>query len=98
MAIFVAPVTIASAQAQMQCTDHKKVVTRLTEKYQETKQGWGIGANEFLYEVFSSPSGSWTFIVTSPGGPTCVIMSGQNWDGGKHPELAKSASKLSPPM
>lgn len=73
-------------------------VTRLGATYHETKQGWGIGGNQFLYEVISSPSGSWTFIVTSLGGRRRLIMAGQNWDGKKHPEIKNSMSNISSPM
>jgi hypothetical protein len=76
----------------------QKYVTWLGATYHETKQGWGIGGNQFLYEVISSPSGSWTFIVTSLGGRWRLIMAGQNWDGEKHPEIENSMSNISSPM
>jgi hypothetical protein len=78
--------------------DHQKLVADLGKKYNETKQGWGLGANDYLYEVFSSPGGTWTFIVTVPGGPTCLMMSGQHWDSSKEPAQAKNAARTSAPM
>ncbi|MBT5108146.1 MAG: hypothetical protein HOM25_05665 [Rhodospirillaceae bacterium] len=86
------------AHAQMPCMDRQKLVTNLGAKYSETKQGWGIGSNQYLYEVFSSPNGTWTFIVTAPGGPTCLVMSGQNWDGSREPNQPKNAAQTLDPM
>ena len=38
-----------------------------------------LPATGSLLEVLTSPAGSWTIIVTVPGGPTCLVSSGEGW-------------------
>ena len=60
------------------CAPHEAVVERLADAYGESRQSIGIGANNTVVEVFASlESGSWTITVTAPGGPTCMVASGQ---------------------
>ncbi|WP_425091384.1 hypothetical protein [Tropicimonas sp. S265A] len=71
----------ALAQAQP-CADREKVVDRLTNTYGETVQSMGLGANNGMMEVFASEeTGSWTITVTMPDGQTCLIASGQAFEG-----------------
>ena len=57
------------------------VVARLAEGYGETRQSMGLGANNAVVEVFASQeTGSWTITLTMPGGPTCLVASGQAFE------------------
>lgn len=73
----------ASAQSATQpCAERDKVVQRLTSNYGETVQGMGLGANNGVMEVFASEeTGTWTITVTMPNGQTCLIASGQAYEG-----------------
>lgn len=55
-----------TAEGQTQrCAPRDMVVDRLAEKYGESRQSMGLGANNAVIEVFASPSsGSWTITVT----------------------------------
>jgi len=33
-----------------------------------------------VLELFASSSGSWTMVVTTPNGTSCLIAAGENWD------------------
>ncbi len=69
----------AFAQAQ-NCHAHELVVTRLAERYGETRQSIGLAANNAVVEVFASEeTGTWTITVTAPGGPTCLVASGNEF-------------------
>jgi len=69
----------ASAQ-QGNCNTHQEVMVRLAEKYGETRQGIGLAQNGAMLEVYASPeTGTWTITVTLPGGPTCIVASGESW-------------------
>jgi hypothetical protein len=71
----------ASAQSRRNCAPREVVVTRLAEGYGETRQSIGLGANNAVVEVFASDeTGSWTITVTSPGGVTCLVASGQAFE------------------
>lgn len=73
--------SLASAQQSRNCGPREMVVNRLAEGYGETRQSMGLGANNAVIEVFASQeSGSWTITVTSPGGVTCLIASGQAYE------------------
>ena len=69
------------AQAQSrQCAAHEAVVERLADRYGESRQSIGLGSDNSVVEVFASTeTGSWTIVVTRPGGPTCLVAAGQSF-------------------
>ncbi len=72
----------AYAQApSANCAPHAIVVERLADRYGESRQTIALGANNALVETFASlETGSWTITVTSPGGLTCLVASGQAFE------------------
>lgn len=65
------------AFAQANCHSHDLVVSRLAERYGESRQSIGLSADNAVVEVFASlETGTWTITVTRPGGPTCLVASG----------------------
>ena len=70
----------AAAQAP-QCAARKAVLERLSSSYHEEPVSIGVTATGSLLEVLASPEGSWTIIITVPGGPTCLVSSGEGWRG-----------------
>lgn len=68
-----------SVSAQSVCGKHVDIVKRLNDGYQEFQSSAGIAANGNLVEVFSSKKGNWTIIFTKPGGMTCLMAVGENW-------------------
>jgi hypothetical protein len=65
------------AHAQSNCAPREVVVERLASGYGETRQSIGLAANNAVLEVFASlETGTWTIVVTTPGGPTCLVASG----------------------
>lgn len=71
----------ASDAARQACADRERVVERLAEKYGESRQAMGLGANNGVVEVFaSSETGTWTITVTMPNGVTCLVASGQAYE------------------
>ena len=72
--------TAAAAQAP-QCAAREAVLERLSSTYQEEPVSVGVTATGSLLEVLASPEGSWTIIITAPGGPTCLVSSGEGWRG-----------------
>lgn len=51
----------------------------LAGKYDEVPSAIGIASGGGLVEVLTSDSGSWTIIVTSPHGQSCVVAAGEAW-------------------
>ena len=68
----------AAAEAPL-CGAREAMIDRLASKYDEQPVSLGVTATGSLLEVLASPSGSWTIIVTVPGGPTCLVSSGEGW-------------------
>jgi len=76
-----AAVLAAPALAQTSprnCGPHAAVVERLADGYGESRQSIALGANNTVVETFASlETGTWTIVVTTPGGPTCLVAAGQ---------------------
>jgi hypothetical protein len=80
-ALYIASTTKAAAQTQRNCGPRELVVERLASGYGETRQSVGIGSNNAMVEVFASDeTGSWTIVVTTPTGVSCLVASGQSFE------------------
>ena len=63
------------------CGKRDTVLSRLSEKFGETRRSLGLGANNGVVEVFASDdTGSWTITVTMPDGRMCLVASGQSYE------------------
>ncbi|MBI2718907.1 MAG: hypothetical protein HYX36_09110 [Rhizobiales bacterium] len=69
-----------SAQAQMVCGDRTVILKALNGKYQEMPNGMGLAGEKTLVELYTAKTGSWTILMTQPGGPSCIIATGQSWE------------------
>lgn len=71
----------AAAETTRNCAPHSTVVERLAAGYGESRQSIALGANNSVVEIFASAeTGTWTITVTSPGGPTCLVASGEAFE------------------
>ncbi len=92
----VAPVVMLGAtptSAQTVCGDRSKMVGYLDRDYQESQSGLGLASNGAVVELYTAKTGTWTMLITGPGGKTCVIGSGDSWETQLAPE--KVAGKVS---
>ena len=65
------------AQAQTLCADHDAAVNSLKTKYGETLIARGLDSGKRMFELFwSAESGTWTILVTPPGGLSCIVQHG----------------------
>ncbi len=63
------------------CAQRDRIIDRLAERYGESRQSIGMGANNSVVEVFASlETGTWTITVTLPDGITCLVASGQSFE------------------
>ena len=70
----------AAAKAQnIPCGDRGVVLEHLKKHFGEKRSAVGVTANGRLIEVMTGPQGSWTILVSYPGGPTCLILNGEGW-------------------
>ncbi len=70
----------ANAMAQVPCYLRETIVTMLAAKYKEVPVAIGVNYKGALVEVLSSEHGhTWTIILTTPEGLSCVVTSGEGW-------------------
>ncbi|KEJ89744.1 hypothetical protein [Sulfitobacter donghicola] len=80
-ALFVLSTSSVKAQTSPNCGEREAVITRLADRYGETRQSVGLGSNNSMVEVFASDeTGSWTILVTTTAGMSCLVASGQAFE------------------
>lgn len=70
----------ASAEAQSRCGPHGEIIKVLAGKYQENRRALGLINEKAVMEVYISPKGTWTMLVTDQRGLTCVVAAGDSWE------------------
>jgi hypothetical protein len=73
---------------QIQCAKHSQIVTLLAKKYSENPVATGTVNEDRYMQLFVSPKGSWTIVMTRTDGQACILAAGQNWE--KLPDLASA--------
>jgi len=72
----------SSALAQAQCNQRKSVIDLLASKYKEAPVAIGVTNNGGLVEVLTTGTGNtWTIIITTPQGLSCMVAAGEGWRG-----------------
>jgi hypothetical protein len=62
------------------CVPYVELRKALQGKYGENPVAFGVHANGSLMQVFASAAGNtWTVVMTSPGGISCIVADGNNW-------------------
>lgn len=69
----------AAAEAP-QCAAHEEMVKVLAKRYSEAPKAVGLVNENRVVELFVSKQGSWTILVTRPGGTACILAAGQDWE------------------
>ncbi|MCW9035575.1 MAG: hypothetical protein OQK35_05635 [Alphaproteobacteria bacterium] len=62
------------------CGERSEVIKTLAKAYKENPTAMGLASGGGMLEVFSSPSGSWTIVVTQPTGTSCIVATGDGWE------------------
>jgi len=77
-----AAVTFAATPAEAGravCKQRTEIIKILGKKFNETQRSFGLQGDRRVLELYASPNGSWTAILTMPGGKSCVVASGESW-------------------
>ncbi len=70
----------STAMTQPQCNERDNVLELLAKKYQETPIAAGVTNTGGLVEVLTdTKGGTWTIIVTTPQGMSCLVAAGEGW-------------------
>lgn len=69
-----------TASAQLKnCAPRDKVLSLLSKGYAEEPTSLGVTSKGGLLEILTSPSGTWSIVITLPNGPTCLVDHGDGW-------------------
>lgn len=61
------------------CAERDQIAERLASAYSEQLLGAGMQSETSMFEVWASPEGTWTILLTRPDGVACVMATGTNW-------------------
>jgi len=75
-----------SAPREAPCAIHNHVAGQLREIFGERAMGSGLTESGVLFELYVSPSGSWTLLATTPTGVSCLVGAGDDWEPRPPPE------------
>jgi|TARA_Y100000294_G_scaffold152322_1_gene150553 hypothetical protein len=78
---------VPAASAQPVCSTHRTVSDSLKKSYAEAPVSMGVTAGGGVIEVYASPKGTWTLVITQPNGTSCLIAAGQGWKNLPKPEM-----------
>lgn len=75
-------VSASSANAQQFCAPRDTAVAELEKQFEEKVFGRGLAVDgRRMIELFVSETGSWTVLASDPNGHSCVMASGEDWQG-----------------
>lgn len=78
-AAFVAALFATDARARGACQEREKIKERLQRDYNEVQVSHGVTYAGTLLEVYASPEGSFTIIISYGGGLSCPVSAGNGW-------------------
>lgn len=62
------------------CGDRAKLAAALKNKYQEVPVALGVSQkNTEAFEIFASAKGTWSLVMTTSTGKTCIMAVGHSW-------------------
>jgi hypothetical protein len=85
--------TVTNAQGQMlrACGERAKMVKMLKDKYKEHSIGIGISkSGKATLEIFASATGSYSAVITTTKGISCIMNAGFGWHVKELPKGEKS--------
>ncbi len=86
--LFLGAVEMAQGQNMSVCLPHADAITELKESYNEVPRGLGVGQRGVVVvELFVSPEGTWTVLITGTNGMSCIGASGGAWRFMPAPEV-----------
>ncbi len=79
------------ASAQTVCGERTKFLAQLAKKHHEAPTSIGVTSSGQMIEVLTSSNGTWTILVTSPDGVSCMVAVGEAWENIDRIALAPGA-------
>jgi len=79
-ALLFGTLSASAVEAQSQCGPRDEVIRVLNAKFQENQRAVGLINEKAMMEIYISPMGTWTMVVTNEDGMSCVLAAGEAWD------------------
>jgi hypothetical protein len=82
VSLLIATLAATDVQAQQTgqvCDARKAILSEMKGSYSENPSAIGLASNGTVVEVLSSKDGTWTIIMTSPNGMSCLLAAGKFW-------------------
>ena len=82
-ALFLALVTMAPAgwSQAPNCGPRDAIIAELQGRYGESVRNMGLDQNNAIVEVYASDAtGTWTIVVTTAAGMSCLVAAGEGWE------------------
>ena len=83
LAAIIAAISLTSiagkAEATPPCGNHDKIVNVLGNKFKESRRVMGVVNSKAIMEIFMSPQGTWTMVITDTNGISCITAAGEEW-------------------
>lgn len=77
----VSPASAQTISPPAQCNERDSVLGALASKYKEAPVQMGLTNAGAIIEVTASAEGdSWSIILTTPAGITCMVAAGEHWE------------------
>lgn len=73
------PLYDAVAQTQRNCKPRDQLIALLSNKYKESRRAYGLQNRRQVLELYASEKGTWTAVVTTPDGRSCIVAAGEGW-------------------
>ncbi len=80
VAAFTAAFLYALGAEAAQCGKTDKVVGVLGSKYAERVVGMGVVGTRGFMQLFVAETGTWTVLLTTPEGISCIIAAGDSYE------------------
>lgn len=68
-----------AASAAQPCASRSDFVAFLNGHFGEVEVGQGLSSRGHLVEIFVSPAGNWTILLSQPDGRSCLVDAGEAW-------------------
>jgi hypothetical protein len=78
-AILTLPLLVPDASAALRCGNRHEMASALETRFNETRRVMGVINPRMVMEIFTSPKGTWTVLVTEIGGKACITATGEAW-------------------
>lgn len=81
----------AAEESISNCGPRDEIVAQLGSVFQEAPNGMGMIDPNAVVEVFVSDAGTFTILTSGTDGTSCILASGEGWDGGAVRQVGSGA-------